>query len=248
MKKAFLFFLALVLSLSMLSGAFAQSEQTPILGGTKAWPEFRGMQFGLSSTAVLSHEADARLSLLCPRNDGEPVSLDEAASAKAYPVLSAGLIDAFGKDAYLRYEFQSGAFAVATLYWPVSSAQEALEWTETVRAQAEAAYGAPDESSLLTAEGDRVPTDPEDEYYTLFEDSIENYPDATPFFGWNLGKAFTFSDDGAEAQEGLLSVYTKTVEANSLEAGIGLEAGTHVVVLNVSRPFFAQAVDTSLFE
>lgn len=248
MKKAFLFFLALVLSLSMLSGAFAQSEKTPILGGTKAWPEFRGMQFGLSSTAVLSHEADARLSLLCPKNGGESVSLDEAASDTAYPVLSAGLIDAFDKKAYLRYEFQNGTFTQATLYWPMSSDEEALEWIETVRAEAEVVYGTPDESSLLTAEGDRVPADPEDDYYVLFEDSIENYPDATPFFGWNLGKTFTFSDDSAEAQEGLLCVYAKTVEAESLEVGIGLEAGTRIVVLNVSRPFFAQAVDTSLFE
>lgn len=247
MKKLFSILLALSLCLALCFCACAESE-TPVLGGTKMWPEFRGMQFGLGSTAVIYHEADAGLPIVCQKNGGEAIDLSEAATARAYPVVTSEPVAIFGRDAYLRYEFNDGIFTLAALYWPMSSDEEALDWIDTVRAEAESVYGTPDKLALLTDDGETIPADPADDYYALFEDSIENYPDTVPFFNWNLGKAFTFSNDSPEAQEGQLSLYVKTVEAESLEAGIGMEADAPVVVLNVSRPFFAQAMDSSLFE
>ena len=63
MKRIFPFLLALIFAL--MPGALAESEDTPLLGGTKIWPELRGMQFGLSSAAVIYREADAGTPIVC---------------------------------------------------------------------------------------------------------------------------------------------------------------------------------------
>ncbi|MBQ3223773.1 MAG: hypothetical protein IJB41_09190 [Clostridia bacterium] len=241
MKKLFPILLAFVFVLSLLPSSFAQSEAAPVLGGTKEWPEFRGMQFGLRSTAVIYREADAGTPIVCHRNGGSSIDISEAATARAYPVITSEPIDVLGKGAYLRYEFQDGTFTQATLYWPMNSDEEALEWLKSVSGHVQSVFGAPDTLKLRTADGDTIPADPQDDYYTLFEDSIENYGKTTPVFGWNLGKLFTFSDRDLEAYEGGINAYTKTVESDTLEAAIGLETGKPAVVLHVARVFYPQA-------
>jgi len=235
MKRLFPILLALVFALSLVPGAFAQSEATPLLGGTKVWPELRGMQFGLTSAAVIYREADAGTPIVCHRNGNTAIDVSEASTARAYPVITSETIDVLGKGAYLRYEFQDGTFTQATLYWPMNNDEEALEWLKTVEAQAEAAFGAPDTLKLRTTDGETIPADPQDDYYTLFEDSIENYGETTPFFSWNLGKLYSFSEGAAEQYEGGMNVYVKTVEPQTLEEAVGLEAGKPAVVLHIAR-------------
>lgn len=242
MKKTYaLISLTLLLIFSLCIGAFAESEAAPVLGGTKEWPEFRGMQFGLRSTAVIYREADAGTPIVCHRNGGSEIDISEALTARAYPVVTSETIDVLGKGAYLRYEFQDGTFTQATLYWPMNNDEEALEWLKSVSDHVQSVFGAPDTLKLRTTDGDTIPADPQDDYYTLFEDSIENYGKTTPVFGWNLGKLFTFSDRGTEAYEGAINAYIKTVEPDTLEAAVGLEAGKPAVILHVARVFYPQA-------
>ena len=247
-KRLFPILLAFAFVLSLLPGAFAQDEAAPVLGGTKVWPEFRGMQFGLSSTAVIYREADAGTPIICHRDDNTAIDVSEAEAAKAYPVITSEPIDALGKGAYLRYEFQNGEFTKATLYWPMENDEEALEWLKSVFAHAEAVFGAPDASALRTADGDTIPADPQDDYYTLFEDSVKNYGDTTPFFSWDLGKLYSFSEGAAEQYEGGMNVYMKTVEPGTLEEAVGLEAGKPAVVLHIARLISARASGSYLSE
>lgn len=245
MKKAMPLFIAFALISSLILCAFAESEATPVLGGTKVWPEFRGMQFGLSSTAVIYREADEGIPIICHRNGDTAIDVAEAATARAYPVITSEPIEAFGKGAYLRYEFQDGTFMKATLYWPMDNADEALKWLGSVREEAEAVFGTPDELSLITADGQRIHNDLRDEAFSAF---IENYDGATPFFGWDLGKLYSFSAGSPEQYEGVLNVYIKNVEPETLEAAIGLETGKPAVVLHVARLVSPRAAGSYLPE
>jgi len=248
MKRVLSLFIVFALIPSLFLYAFAESEATPVLGGTKVWPEFRGMQFGLSSTAVIYREADAGTPIVCHRNGGSAIDISEALTARAYPVITSEPIDVLGKAAYLRYEFQDGTFMKATLYWPMKNDEEALEWLKSVSAHAEAVFGAPDKLKLRTADGDTIPADPQDDYYTLFDDSIENYGKTTPMCGWNLGKLFSFSEGAAEQYEGGMEVYIKTVEPDTLEAAVGLNVGKPAVVLHIARAVSARASGSYLPE
>lgn len=218
MKRIFPFLLALIFAL--MPGALAESGEMPLLGGTKIWPELRGMQFGLSSAAVIYREADAGTPIVCQRNGASAINVSEALTARAYPVVTSEPIDVLGKGAYLRYEFQGGQFTIATLYWPMNNDKDAREWVAAVRAEAEAVFGAPDQST--GADG------------------------LTAYSGWDLGKLYSFSEDGPETYEGSLGVYIKNIEADTLEAAVGLEAGKPAVVLHIARGFFPQAADSYL--
>ncbi|MDO4740163.1 MAG: hypothetical protein Q4A66_05800 [Eubacteriales bacterium] len=240
--------LSLVLIALLLSCAFAQGEPAPVLGGTKIWPEFRGMPFGLSSAAVIYREADAGLPIVCHKDGGAPIDISEAATARAYPVVTAETIDALGKGAFLRYEFQDGLFTQATLYWPMENDAEALEWLRAVSEHAVSVFGAPDELALRTADGEQLPADPQDDLYALFDDAVEHYGETTPFTLWDLGKPFAFSDGAAEQYEGSLNAYVKTVEPETLEAALGLEAGKPAVVLHIARLVSVHAAESYLSE
>lgn len=220
MKRIFPFLLALIFAL--MPGALAESEAAPLLGGTKIWPEFRGMQFGLSSAAVIYREADAGTPIVCHRNGNTAIDVSEALTARAYPVVTSEPIDVLGRGAYLRYEFQGGQFTKATLYWPMSNDKEAREWVAAVRAEAEAVFGAPDQNTGA--------------------DGLAAYS------GWDLGKLFSFSEDGPETYEGSLGVYIKNIEPETLEAAVGLQAGKPAVVLHIARVFYPQASGSYLSE
>ena len=243
MKRVLSLFIVFALIPSLFLYAFAESEATPVLGGTKVWPEFRGMQFGLSSAAVIYREADAGTPIICHRNGGSAIDISEALTARAYPVITSETIDVLGKGAYLRYEFQDGTFMKATLYWPMDNADEALKWLGSVREEAESVFGTPDEFSLITADGQRIHNDLRDEAFSAF---IENYDGATPFFGWDLGKLYSFSAGSPEQYEGVLNVYIKNVEPETLEAAIGLEVGKPAVVLHIARLVSTRAAGSYL--
>ncbi|MDO4739638.1 MAG: hypothetical protein Q4A66_03140 [Eubacteriales bacterium] len=133
----------LVAALLCMGAALAEVEE---FGGTKEWPQFRGMQMGLSLQAAAMHEQSAGVDL---RLWGmEETKLSDAKESYLTAVNMIGRdVPMYGEEVTVLYEMASNTLHKAHGYAAFAREEDAQAYYDRIYADLVSLYGEPDEGS-----------------------------------------------------------------------------------------------------
>ena len=154
MKQRLAVCLLAAILLMCLPAFAADVEEAPLLGGTKEWPQIRGIDFGQQLSWVLLKEESRGIIMTYDDLDGQypwPAysTMQEPPEQDVTQITMPRFFDTdaiplFGYPGILRYEFQNGVFVKATGIVFAADPSEASAIFQTILPQIEALYGEAD--------------------------------------------------------------------------------------------------------
>lgn len=235
MRRILSLLLAVLLLLSTPVALAHESFPTPF-GGTKEWPEFRGLQPGLSLQAVALREESRGTQLDILGYEGTSLGdLPEKRGMK-YSLVASD-VSMYGKDVTILYDTASYCWNRASFYAAFNTKEEARLYYDTVAQDLLALYGVPDERTYSVANEsggyDDLPVDPQDEYYTLWDEMPDIPADTVADLEWHIGYRYNQNavETASEAEGfgGRLLLYLRTPDRVEESAALGVPANCYLV-------------------